>query len=126
MKPRSRVKWIHKKIDKLKRFGKSPKKIIIPLSENAKIRIKLYTEYGKGRIFKFLYQLEVLLNGKWYAVARYDNFHGFCHKNILNKKGEVVQLERIEGTDFKIHIEIAEKDLRENYLRYISDFNGSD
>jgi hypothetical protein len=38
-------------------------------------------------IEQFTVQLEISLSGTWQAVARYDNAHGFCHRDTLHPDG---------------------------------------
>jgi hypothetical protein len=36
---------------------------------------------------RFTVQLEVLHQGKWTPIVRYDNAHGFCHRDTLHPDG---------------------------------------
>ena len=45
-----------------------------------------YQRRGK-RLLKFTVQLEALWQGKWQAMVRYDNAHGFCHRDTLHPHG---------------------------------------
>lgn len=45
-----------------------------------------------GEIVHFRVQFETLIGGKWYPVVRYDTSHGFAHRDLINRKGEVKKL----------------------------------
>lgn len=51
----------------------------------ARIRCS-YKRHGK-RLLQFTVQLEIVYLGAWQAVVRYDNAHGFCHRDILHPDG---------------------------------------
>lgn len=46
----------------------------------------VYQRRGK-RILKFTVQLEVRRVDCWHAVVRYDNAHGFCHRDTMHVDG---------------------------------------
>src|SRR5205823_5744893 len=54
-------------------------------SPEARIRCG-YKRHGKY-ILQFMVQLEILHEGTWQAVVRYDNAHGFCHRDTLHPDG---------------------------------------
>jgi hypothetical protein len=41
----------------------------------------------KRRLLRFTVQLEIFHGGKWLPVVRYDNAHGFCHRDTLHADG---------------------------------------
>jgi len=41
----------------------------------------------KNRILRFTAQLEIFHEGGWAPVTRYDNAHGFCHRDTLHPDG---------------------------------------
>jgi len=45
-----------------------------------------YRRQGK-QILQFTVQLEVYCRGVWQSVVRYDNAHGFCHRDVLDPDG---------------------------------------
>jgi hypothetical protein len=51
----------------------------------AQIRCSL--ERLKGWVLKFTAQLEILHEENWTPAVRYDNAHGFCHRNTLHADG---------------------------------------
>jgi hypothetical protein len=61
-------------------------------------------------------QLEVLLEGEWRPVIRYDTSHRFAHRDLYRRRGRVVK------SDLKMSFEEALThaldDLRENWASY--------
>jgi hypothetical protein len=45
-----------------------------------------YKRRGK-RILLYKVQVEIKHGGRWKPVVRYDNAHGFCHRDILHPDG---------------------------------------
>jgi hypothetical protein len=42
----------------------------------------------RGRdVLRFSVQLEILDSGCWVPVVRYDNAHGFCHRDTIHRDG---------------------------------------
>lgn len=40
------------------------------------------------KVLNFIIKIEYFLNNKWLEVERYDCYHGFIHKDILDKYGK--------------------------------------
>jgi hypothetical protein len=57
------------------------------LVEPEEVRLRCsYQRRGK-QIERFTVQLEINHEGGWRAVVRYDNAHGFCHRDTLHPDG---------------------------------------
>lgn len=54
-------------------------------SEEARLRCSMQ-RHGK-QVEKFTVQLEIKHQSAWIAVVRYDNAHGFCHRDTLHANG---------------------------------------
>lgn len=65
----------------------------------------------------FRVQFETLIGGKWYPVVRYDTSHGFAHRDLINRKGEVRKTP-IFIYDYNDALTFAESDLRANWEIY--------
>ena len=50
-------------------------------------RIRCWYQRVKNLIIRFAVQLETLSEGAWVPVVRYDNAHGFCHRDALHPDG---------------------------------------
>lgn len=60
------------------------------------LRFELQT--AGGQVLTFVAQYETMLAGKTIPVVRYDNHHGFCHRDRMNRRGDVVEKTRIDGS----------------------------
>jgi hypothetical protein len=58
----------------------------IPVA-SAEARIRCYYERKGKRIERFTVQLEIRIGADWTGVVRYDNAHGFCHRDTLHPDG---------------------------------------
>ena len=75
----------------------------------------------RGRVKKFVVQLEALFGKNWTPVARYDTAHGFAHLDILRNKGTREKI-RMQEDDLNKALEIAFIDLLTNAEIYISQY----
>jgi hypothetical protein len=50
-------------------------------------RLRCRYQRIKNRVVRFTVQLEISLDGNWAPVVRYDNAHGFCHRDTLHPDG---------------------------------------
>jgi len=58
----------------------------VPIATD-EVRIRCaYQRIGK-RIDSFTVQLEIRHQDEWHPVVRYDNAHGFCHRDTLHADG---------------------------------------
>lgn len=55
------------------------KEYIIPYSDDA--RKRHYHKTVRGKVVKFIVQLEVKYEGNWKEVVRYDCAHGYTHRD---------------------------------------------
>lgn len=100
---------------------KATKEVLIPIRFDARIRLRIFREKGKG-IVAFASQLEHYFKGKWRPVIRYDTAHGFVHKDVYSLTGKQKRKEKIPVQNLKEAIVYADKDLRNNYEKYIGKF----
>ena len=54
---------------------------------------------------------------KWYLVVRYDTSHGFAHRDLINRKGEIRKTP-VFMYDYNDALTFAESDLRANWEIY--------
>jgi len=71
----------------------------------------------KNEILEFVVQLEILINGKWYPIIRYDTSHKFAHCDIIHWKGKVEKT-AIPTIDFRDALVYADNDLGQNWHIY--------
>ena len=64
------------------------------------IRIFVYCETIKGKVIRFVVKLEMLVGNEWIEIERYDNYHGYVHKDIIGKdrkKKNVIKYELVNN-----------------------------
>ena len=71
----------------------------------------------KGKILFFRIQYETKLDDIWYPVVRYDTAHGFAHRDLLDKKGNIRKTP-LFNQDYNDALLFAESDLKENWMIY--------
>jgi hypothetical protein len=73
-----------------------------------------------GKIVAFMVQLEILVEGQWREVLRYDCEHDFVHKDFYNFQGQKrkvsIQLDYAEALTY------ADDDIDENWEIYREKF----
>jgi len=99
--------------------------IFLPI-ENARIRIRLM-ENEKDKLRNFIVQLEYnekrFLKGVWKPVVRYNNYHGYAHRDRFDKNGKLIDKKELGHiANFEETVKWAEKDLKANYKDYITRF----
>lgn len=71
----------------------------------------------RGKILYFSVQFETKIADKWYPVVRYDTSHGFAHRDLINRKGQVIKTP-IFIHDYNDALTFAESDLKANWEIY--------
>jgi hypothetical protein len=71
----------------------------------------------KAGIVQFSVQLETLVENRWCPVVRYDTAHGFAHRDLFNRKGEVTKTP-VFIRDYNDALTFAESDLKANWEIY--------
>ena len=94
------------------------KEYIVPYSENA--RKRHYHQTYRGKVTKFMVQLEVKYKGIWREVVRYDCAHGYVHRDSYNLRNER-RKEELYLT-FEDAITLADDDIDENWEIYKDTF----
>lgn len=90
------------------------KEYIIPYSED--VRKRHYHKAIKGKVVKFVVQLEVAYEGIWKEVVRYDCTHGFAHRDAYNLRGKHVKEEL--HLNFEDALTLADDDIDDNWESY--------
>src|SRR5262245_43240833 len=68
----------------------------------------------KSRVVRFTVQLEIFQQEGWTPVVRYDNAHGFCHRDTLHPDGSQDKTRVFVG-DVNETFTHAIEDLRANW-----------
>jgi hypothetical protein len=51
------------------------------------VRMRCWYKRRGKRIMQYTVQLEALHQGTWHPVVRFDNAHGFCHRDDIHPDG---------------------------------------
>ena len=90
----------------------------IPLRKiDAAIRVRYQKEHGQ--VFRFLVQLEAYLDETWTPVSRYDNAHGFIHRDDLRPDSTELKSPPMTFDNNQAAVEYAIEDFRLNCRFYI-------
>ncbi len=82
------------------------------------VRLRFMVEAEKGVVKDFLVQLEVLYRDRWKVCVRYNYAHGRPHIDLLYSDGRK-RKKWLGGGDLGRLIDRAQKDLSENFDRYL-------
>ncbi|MBI2901275.1 MAG: hypothetical protein HYY17_13915 [Planctomycetes bacterium] len=93
-----------------------------PIGEGGDRRLRFRIRTRLGRIVEFLVQLEVQIAGTWLPVVRYDNAHGFAHRDVLDSRGRLVEKKPLKLATLGQVLEFAEQDLLDRVDWYIERF----
>ena len=86
-------------------------------------QIRCSFERLKNRILRFTVQLEIIHGEGWLPVVRYDNAHGFCHRDTLHADGSQDKTAVFVG-DLNATFTFAIEDLRANWEAHWSRYLG--
>lgn len=78
----------------------------------------------KNEILSFVVQYEMLLEGVWLPVVRYDTGHGFAHRDLFDRKGNKHKTP-VFARDYNEALIFAESDIKSNWSMYKENFLGS-
>lgn len=88
------------------------------LDVDVRMRATFITE--KTEVKSFRVQLEVLVEGKWREVMRYNTAHGFAHRDFYYPDGSINKVD-LKMT-FKNALTYALIDIRDNWEKYRNNF----
>ena len=92
----------------------------IELGDN--VIMVVYFVTSSGLIVNFVVKLILLLDETYHEVVRYDNAHNCPHKDVLGTNGKVEKKVWFELLDNKQGLNLAIKDLKDNYQLYVERF----
>ena len=72
---------------------------------------------ARDKIVFFRVQLETLVGKNWMPVVRYDTAHGFAHRDLLDRRGQVDKTP-LFNQDMNDALTFAENDLKTNWVFY--------
>ncbi|WP_422653049.1 DUF7718 family protein [Candidatus Deferrimicrobium sp.] len=77
-------------------------------------------ETDRGKVLGFTVQLEVWHDAKWNPIVRYDGSHGFPHKDVFRRNGELRKVPL--QMSFKDALVFADQDIGESWEIYLQRF----
>lgn len=89
----------------------------IPLPDDSALRVRYIKD--RGRILRFVVQLEVFLEGNWLPVTRYDNAHQFVHRDDMRPDGTQIKTPPMAFASNEDAFNFALRDLKVNYSFYL-------
>lgn len=97
----------------------------VELDNTALEWLRLRVETEKGRVTGFLAQYETTFEGQRTPVMRYDTAHGFAHRDVLNRQGEVIEKQALAAhLSYREALDLGVRDIRSNWRRYRRSFLG--
>ena len=94
------------------------KRYLIPYSFDTQKRH--HHETQRGKIARFMVQLEVLIQGEWKPVIRYDCAHDYAHCDRFNLRGD--QLKEELGMSYEEALTFADDDIDDHWETYRNRF----
>ena len=86
------------------------------------IECHVYFETLNGLVISYVVKLLVWIGTEYYEVIRFDSAHGYPHKDILDPAGSVVRKVWFQLLDNQQGLDLAIKDMKDNYELYIERF----
>jgi len=96
------------------------REFFIPLPD-AGLRVRYLKD--RGRILRFVVQLEALIDQLWTPVVRYDNAHHFVHRDDLKPDGSQIKTPPMAFANNEDAFNFALQDLRTNFRYYIERYD---
>ena len=81
-----------------------------------RLRVHFYTERGAVEAI-LVVQYEAFIDGKWRAIVRYDEAHGFFHRDILSPSGKQEKIPK-SAESKGVALTQALEDLKQNWGVY--------
>ncbi len=81
-----------------------------------RLRVHFYTESGTVEAI-LVVQYEAFIDGEWRPIVRYDEAHGFFHRDILSPSGEQEKIPELAETK-GVALTQALDDLKRNWHVY--------
>lgn len=100
-----------------------PKESDYTIAITGDVRLRLRYRVSGNDVEAFTVQLELMVNGEWLPVVRYDGAHGVPHRDVLNRAGNVIAKEWLPGS-FNEVLTSSRRELEVNWRQHIARFTG--
>lgn len=85
-----------------------------------RLRVHFMTEHGEVTSI-FVIQYEALIDGKWRAIVRFDEAHGFFHRDVMSPTGEQQKIAHSTANK-NLALTEAIEDIKENWRAYRKEY----
>lgn len=97
------------------------KNYVVLLGEGTSDRYRLICATAKGLVIVFCVQYEILLEGEWRVVIRYDTAHGFPHCDVIHPDGSETKIEYKGRSNAEV-LTVGQKDIQHNWQKHRARF----
>src|ERR1035437_2912246 len=95
-----------------------PKRYYVIVFRNG-VETHVVFETNQGILVRYVVKLVIKHKGNYHEVIRFDSAHDCPHKDILGENGKVKRKVWFELLDNKQGLDLAIKDLKDNYEMYV-------
>ena len=88
-----------------------------------RLRVHFITEFGKVLAI-IVIQYEAYIDGKWRPIVRFDEAHGFFHRDIMHPSGTQEKTAH-SSSDKGLALPEAIEEIKENWQTYREEFEKS-
>jgi len=88
-----------------------------------RLRVHFITERGQI-VSVIIIQYEAYIDGNWRAVVRYDEAHGFFHRDVMSPSGKQQKTAQPTG-DKKMALAEAIADIKKHWRKYRVKYEGA-
>ncbi len=81
-----------------------------------RLRVHFISEHGQIKAI-FVIQYEAYIDGKWHPIIRFDEAHGFFHKDVMSPSGEKEKI-AASGSDKGLALTQAIADIKNQWRFY--------
>lgn len=93
------------------------REFFIAIAVNVILRVSYLKD--RGRILRFVVQLEAVISDGWTPICRYDNAHHFVHRDDLKPDGSQIKTPPMAFANNEDAFNFALQDLRLNHQFYV-------
>ena len=95
-----------------------PERYFVIVFKNG-IEAHVFFETNQGILVRYVVKLVIKQNDGYHEVIRFDSAHDCPHKDVLGADGKVERKVWFEMLDNKQGLDLAIKDLKDNYELYV-------
>jgi len=81
-----------------------------------RLRVHFVTDHGQI-VSVLVIQYEAFIDGKWHAIVRYDEAHGFFHRDLMSPTGKQEKTP-LYSSDRKLAFDQALEDIKSSWRSY--------